>query len=81
MLSTQKTNNQLGFFLGFKDQLNQQHPLYQLANLIDWQRFDSSFAPLYCADNGRPDKPIRLMVALLILKNLRNLSDENLVEQ
>ena len=30
---------------------------------------------------GKPAKPIRLMMALLILKYLRNLSDENLVEQ
>lgn len=28
---------------------------------------------------GKPSKPIRLMVSLLILKQLRNLSDENLV--
>lgn len=81
MLSTNKTTVQLGFFMGLQDQLNQQHPLYQLANLIEWQRFEDAFAPLYCADNGRPSKPIRLMVSLLILKHLRNLSDENLVEQ
>ena len=30
---------------------------------------------------GAPSKPIRLMVSLLILKYIRNLSDENLVEQ
>ena len=30
---------------------------------------------------GAPAKPIRLMVSLLILKYVRNLSDENLVEQ
>lgn len=37
--------------------------------------------PLYCQGNGRPGKPIRLMCGLLILKHLRNLSDESLVEQ
>lgn len=31
--------------------------------------------------NGRPGKPIRLMCGMLILKHLRNLSDESLVEQ
>jgi len=36
---------------------------------------------LYCSDNGRPAKPIRLMVGLLILKHLRNISDESVVEQ
>ncbi|HEY9167879.1 MAG TPA: IS5 family transposase, partial [Lutibacter sp.] len=34
-----------------------------------------------CEDNGRPAKPIRLMVGLLILKHLRNISDESVVEQ
>jgi IS5 family transposase len=32
-------------------------------------------------DFGRPAKPIRLMVSLLMLKHLRNLSDESVVEQ
>ena len=36
---------------------------------------------MYCQDNGRPGKPVRLMCGLLILKHLRNLSDESLVEQ
>ena len=43
--------------------------------------FEDSFSRLYCLDNGRPAKPIRLMVGLLILKHLRNISDESVVEQ
>ena len=58
---------------------NQFHAL--LADKIDWQRFEASFSPLYSADNGRPAKPIRLMCGLLILKHVRNLSDESVVEQ
>jgi IS5 family transposase len=61
--------------------LNQSHPLYKLADKIDWAKFDTAFAPLYCQNNGRPAEPIRLMCGLLILKHLRNLSDESLVEQ
>lgn len=68
-------------FSKLSDQLNQKHPLYLLANKIDWPRFDESFTPLYSADNGRPAKPIRLMCGLLILKHVRNLSDESVVEQ
>ena len=40
-----------------------------------------SSPPLYCCENGRPAKPIRLMVGLLILKHVRDLSDESVVEQ
>ena len=61
--------------------LNQSHPLYKPADKIDWSKFDTSFAPLYCHNNGHPAKPIRLMCGLLILKHLRNLSDEAVVEQ
>ena len=35
----------------------------------------------YSSKMDAPSKPIRLIVSLLILKYLRNLSDENLVEQ
>ncbi|KGN92762.1 transposase, partial [Porphyromonas gulae] len=61
--------------------LNQSHPLYKLADKIDWAKFDTAFKPLYCPNNGRPAKPIRLMCGLLIVKHLRNLSDESVVEQ
>ncbi|SJN35620.1 hypothetical protein FM107_08490 [Sphingobacterium sp. JB170] len=36
---------------------------------------------MYCLDNGCPVKPIRLMVSLLIMKHIRNVSDESAVEQ
>ena len=74
------TLSQPSLFSSLADQLNQKHPLYQLADKIDWHRFEEAFSPLYCADNGRPAKPIRLMCGLLILKHVRNLSDESVVE-
>jgi IS5 family transposase len=74
-------NSQLTFFHTFEDQLNHQHPLYLLANKIDWKRFEEAFRPLYHATTGRPAKPIRRMVGLLILKHVRNISDESVVAQ
>jgi IS5 family transposase len=68
-------------FFYLEDTLNSSHPFYTLSNRIDWQSFEDAFSALYCADNGRPAKPIRLMVGLLILKHLRNISDERVVEQ
>lgn len=68
-------------FSSLDDLLNQQHPLYKLSHKIDWKRFEEAFSSLYCPDNGRPGKPIRLMCGLLILKHLRNISDESVVEQ
>lgn len=79
MLSESKRNNQIGFFSSLEDQLDQRHPLVMLSEKIRWQLFEESFSKHYSTNNGRPSKPIRLMCGLLILKHLRNLSDESLV--
>lgn len=75
------TNNSPSLFSNLSDMLNQSHPLYQLADKIDLGKFEIAFQPLYCQDNGRLGKSIRLMCGLLILRQLRNLSDESRVEQ
>jgi IS5 family transposase len=63
-----------------RDMLDSHDPIVALADTINWAQFDDSFEKYY-SDNGRPAKPIRLMVGLLILKQLENLSDENAVLQ
>ena len=80
MISKQRNLSQLGFYSTFEEQLSHQHPLYILANKIDWNIFETAFADLY-SQEGRPAKPIRLMVSLLMLKHIRNISDESVVEQ
>lgn len=80
MLAKIKNTAQLGFYSTFEEQLNHRHPLYILAKKINWQFFEDSFSKHY-SDEGRPAKPIRLMAALLILKHVRNVSDESVVEQ
>lgn len=62
------------------DQLNPRHSLLKLAGSIPWEYFEAAFAPLY-SPQGRPAKPIRLMVGLSILKHLENLSDEVLIQR
>ena len=80
MVSKQKDTTQPGFYSTFEEQLSHQHPLYILANKIDRNIFESAFSKLY-SEEGRPGKPIRLMVSLLMLKHIRNISDESVVEQ
>jgi IS5 family transposase len=60
-------------------QLNPKHPLVVLSQNLPWAVFDDAFGRLY-SSLGRPGKPIRLMVGLLLLKQLENLSDERVVE-
>lgn len=81
MLNKPKDKSQLGFYSTFEEQLNSNHGLYKLANEIQWGFFDTAFSKHYSATHGAPAKPIRLMVSLLILKQVRNLSDESVVEQ
>lgn len=76
-----KRVNRPSLFYSLADMLNQRHELYKLADKIDWGRFEEAFTPLYGKDMGAPAKDIRLMCGLLILKHVRNLSDESVVEQ
>jgi IS5 family transposase len=80
MLSKKQSSAQLGFYSTFEEQLSHKHLLYILANKINWNLFEEAFAKLY-SEEGRPAKPIRLMVSLLMLKHIRNISDESVVEQ
>jgi len=80
MLSKLSPKTQFGFYSTFEEQLSHSHPLYILANKINWNIFEEAFSKLYSTE-GRPAKSIRLMVSLLMLKHIRNISDESVVEQ
>ena len=62
-----------------ENMLDQRHELYRLADLIDWNSFDTAFGKLYCPDNGCPAKATRLMVGLQYLKHMHGLSDDDVV--
>jgi transposase, IS5 family len=69
----------------FKSRLDQmldwKHPLFRLANAIDWEYFEQEFGKFYVENVGRPGKPIRLLVGLHYLKNAYDESDESCVER
>ena len=81
MYKPSSNSRQASLFWDLETMLDSKHHLFKLANMVDWSLFENSFAPLFCADNGRPPKPIRLMTGLLMLKHLRNVSDEQVVVQ
>ena len=75
-------SSQLDLFQAqFEQLLNHDHPLYLLANRIDWQRFDAALSDCYSCDLGAPAKSIRLLVGLHYLKHAFNESDESLLER
>jgi IS5 family transposase len=61
--------------------LNRRHPLYRLADSIDWSVFDKDFGKLYVENVGRPGLSIRLLVGLHYLKHAFNESDESVVDR
>jgi len=82
MLITSSTGHQTNLFgTDLLQQLDPNDPLLRLASVLPWHELDQAFAKHYCHGLGRPAKPIRLMVGLLILKQLENLSDEAVVLQ
>lgn len=62
------------------DQLNPKHHLVILAKKIPWDLLEEELEGFYNKKMGRPAKRIRLMVGLMILKQMENLSDERTVE-
>lgn len=72
-------NQNLLFSARLEQILDHNHPLFKLANAIDWSEFEQAFGKLYDPGQGRPAKPIRLMVGLHYLKHAFDLSDEDVV--
>jgi IS5 family transposase len=60
--------------------LNPRHPLFLLADRLDWSVFEEAFGSLYVDGVGRPGLPIRLLVGLHYLKHAYGESDESVVE-
>jgi len=82
MLTPSKTFHQPSLFeTDLLLQLDSTDPLLKLSTVIPWHSFDEAFNIHYTEGIGAPSKPIRLMVGLLILKQLENLSDEAVVLQ
>ena len=73
-------SSQTSFLMnGLCEQLNPRHSIYQLSKIIDWESLENDFTLLYSC-RGRPAKPVRLMISLLLLKQLHDLSDDQVVE-
>jgi hypothetical protein len=61
MLIPGKKDGQRGLFFSLEDNLNQRHPLYILAQRVDWQLFEGVFTPLYCKDTVHNYQPLKLV--------------------
>lgn len=79
MQSKTSAVGQISFLMpSLGEQLDPRQPLKQLADTLPWSEFELAFGQYYSAE-GRPAKPVRLMVGLLLLKQMFNQGDETVV--
>lgn len=78
MKGTSPDRSQRIMFQSLEELLNPEDSLYKLSNKIAWKELEEEFASHY-SKIGRPSKPVRLMVSLLLLKQIYNLGDETVV--
>ena len=76
-----KTNHSQSYFFKerLSDQLNPDHELVILSELIDWQAIEEEVASLHEDKPGQPPKPARLIIGLMILQQMKGISDEEAV--
>jgi IS5 family transposase len=81
VMKPKKTNHSQGllFQSRLSRQLNPEHELYLIADLIDWKYFENEFSGLFSEYRGAPGKPVRLVVGLLMLQHMYGCSDEGVV--
>ncbi len=81
MLKRTVKRGQLNIFgTDLENLIDSKHKLVALSAVIPWEKLEDSFSSYY-SKYGRSSKPIRLMVCLLILKQMYNLSDVSVVER
>lgn len=82
MLRDTESYQQASFFgTDLLNQLDPTDPLIRLSTVIPWKELKDEFEVGYSLNRGRPSIPVRVLVGLLILKQLENLSDEAVVLQ
>ena len=67
MQSRGRDRRQRQLFDGLEKMLNPKEPLYILERVVPWEELEEEFSRYYI-DYGRPAKPTRLMISLLLLK-------------
>ena len=61
-------------------EVDKNHEIIKIADAINWASLSEKLSQFYCPDNGRPTKPSRAKVGLLILKHLYAYSDDSVVD-
>lgn len=82
MVGKKEKNPQLNMFrIPMKQFIDESHELVGLSKKIDWESLENGLSVYYCADNGRPGVPIRLIVGVIMLRRMFNQSDESVLDR
>lgn len=76
MYKSPSNTHQVSMFWDLASMLNPTHPMYKLANLINWETFERSFAPLYCKDRYCPIKVCKLLFLIFVFVNYKKEKNE-----
>lgn len=71
----------LAFALPFEGHLDTQNKWVILANALPWDDLVKPYLKTLCQNNGRPSVDARQVVAAFIIKHLKNLSDEQTIDE
>ena len=79
MKTSHQSSRQRDLFKEHLDQMiNTSHPLVRMTKLIDWEQAEAITAHWFSDTTGRQAKSGRLIVGLFLLKQMKNVSDEEL---
>ena len=78
---TTNTQNVLAFGLPFEGSLDPTNKWVVLANALPWDDLVKPYLDTLCDNNGRPSVDARRVVAALLIKHLKGLSDEGTIEE
>jgi IS5 family transposase len=80
MMGASPEQKQQCLFSTLEEMLNPKHPLYLLSRKMPWEQLEKYFQNNY-SSKGRRAKPVRLMISLLLLKQMYDLGDETVISQ
>ena len=52
-----------------------------MSNIIPWEEFEEEYSNLFSENKGASEKPFRMALGLLIIKEILRISDRETVEQ
>lgn len=70
----------IDFHMKFGGELNPRNRWVRLAKLIPWGEFEKEYVRHFPSKTGNPAKPFRMALGALLIKEMKNLTDEELVE-